>query len=88
MTIQEPFDVGVAVDNVSLDIDYQIIQHFSQHLYGSPNKAIEELVANSFDAFAKKVHVYLKGKFTSDYILVWDNGNSMDVEGLKHLWLI
>jgi hypothetical protein len=87
-TTQEPFDVGVAVDNVSLDIDYQIIQHFSQHLYGSPNKAIEELVANSFDAFAKKVYVYLKGKFTSDYVLVWDNGSSMDVEGIKHLWLI
>ena len=87
-TIKEIFNLGEEVDNVSLDIDYQIIQHFSQHLYGSPNKAIEELVANSFDAFAKKVYVYLKGKFTSDYILVWDNGNSMDVEGLKHLWLI
>lgn len=86
--IEELFDVGESVDSVSLDIDYQIIQHFSQHLYGSPNKAIEELVANSFDAFAKKVYVYLKGKFVSDYVLVWDNGNSMDVEGLKHLWLI
>ncbi|MDQ2747348.1 MAG: ATP-binding protein, partial [Acidobacteriota bacterium] len=87
-TTQKPFDIGEKVDSVSLDIDYQIIQHFSQHLYGSPNKAIEELVANSFDAFAKKVYVYLTGKFTSNYILVWDNGNSMDVEGLKHLWLI
>lgn len=56
-SVQEPFDIGVEVDNVSLDIDYQIIQHFSQHLYGSPNKAIEELIANSFDAFAKKVYM-------------------------------
>jgi Histidine kinase-, DNA gyrase B-, and HSP90-like ATPase len=87
-TIQELFDFGEEIDNVSLNIDYQIIQHFSQHLYGSPNKAIEELVANSFDAFAKKVYVYLKGKFTSDYILVWDNGNSMDVDQLKNLWKI
>ncbi len=87
-TTQKPFDFGEDIDSVSLDIDYQIIQHFSQHLYGSPNKAIEELVTNSFDAFAKKVYVYLKGKFTSDYILVWDNGNSMDVAQLKNLWKI
>lgn len=86
--VADVFEVGEVVDNVSLDIDYQIIQHFSQHLYGSPNKAIEELVANGFDAFAKKVYVYLPGKFTSDYILVWDNGNSMNAEGIKHLWLI
>lgn len=86
--VKDVFDVGEPIDDVSLNIDYQIIQHFSQHLYGSPNKAIEELVANSFDAFAKKVYVYLPGKFTTDYILVWDNGNSMDAEGIKHLWLI
>src|SRR4051812_47660971 len=84
----ELFEVGNPIDSVSLDIDYQIVQHFSQHLYGSPNKAVEELVANSFDAFARKAYVYLPGKFTSNYVLVWDNGRSMDVQGLKDLWLI
>ena len=88
VSINEPFKIGEDVDSVSLDIDYQIIEHFSQHLYGSPNKAIEELVANGFDAFARSVFVYLPGKFTSDYILVWDDGNSMGTDEIKSLWKI
>jgi len=43
---------GTKIDQITVEIDYAIIQHFSQHLYSSPNKAIEELVSNSFDALA------------------------------------
>ena len=53
-----------------------------------PNKAIEELVANGFDAFATDVHVFIPGHFTADRVLVWDDGESMDIEGLKKLWWI
>ena len=80
--------LGTQVDEVVLDIDYAIIRHFSQHLYGSPNKAIEELVANSFDAFATSAYVYVPGDQVRDRVLVWDNGTSMDVAGLKALWVI
>lgn len=80
--------VGTPVDNISIEIDYAIMQHFSEHLYGSPNKAIEELVSNGFDAFASKVYVYLPGRFTSRSVLVWDDGDSMDVGDLKKLWWI
>jgi hypothetical protein len=80
------FDIGESVDEVSLTINYQIVQHFSQHLYGSPNKAVEELVANSFDAFARRAYIYLPGKFTTSFLIVWDDGDSMDVDGLKGLW--
>ena len=76
------------VDQVSLKVDYQIIEHFSQHLYDSPNKAVEELVANGFDAFATEVLVFTPGRYTADRLLVWDDGESMDVEGLKELWEI
>ena len=76
------------VDHVALQMDYQIIEHFSEHLYDSPNKAIEELVANGFDAFAKEVRVFIPGPYAGDRVLVWDNGASMDVEGLKKLWWI
>ena len=76
------------VDDVVLTVDYQIIEHFSKHLYGSPNKAIEELVANGFDAFATQVHVFTPGRYTNSRVIVWDNGQSMDVEGLKKLWWI
>ena len=81
-------DPGNVVDQVSLDVDYQIIEHFSRHLYDSPNKAVEELVANGFDAFATEVLVFTPGPYTADRILVWDDGESMDVEGLKELWWI
>jgi DNA mismatch repair ATPase MutL len=54
-------------------------------LYGSPNKAVEELVANSFDAMAQNVYVYVPERFT-ERLLVWDDGESMDVAGLRAMW--
>ena len=80
--------LGDVVGEVVLQVDYQIIEHFSEHLYDSPNKAVEELVANGFDAFATEVEVFTPGPHTSDRVLVLDNGHSMDIEGLKQLWWI
>jgi len=77
---------GEQVDEVTIDIDYKIIKHFSENLYSSPNKAIEELVVNGYDAFADWVQVFTPGRFTPDCLVVWDNGTSMDIEGLKTLW--
>ena len=79
---------SLVVGQVVLQVDYQIIEHFSEHLYDSPNKAVEELVANSFDAFATDVRVFTPGPYTANRVIVWDNGDSMDVEGLKQLWWI
>ena len=76
------------VGEVVLQVDYQIIEHFSEHLYDSPNKAVEELVANSFDAFATEARVFTPGRYTASRVIVWDNGESMDVEGLQQLWWI
>ena len=76
------------VGEVVLRVDYQIIEHFSEHLYDSPNKAVEELVANSFDAFATEARVFTPGRYTANRVIVWDNGESMDVEGLQQLWWI
>lgn len=76
------------ISEVKLKIDYEIIQHFSQHLYGSPNKAVEELVSNSFDAAAQEVHVYIPSSQTKDNVIVWDDGESMDVKGIHNLWWI
>lgn len=81
-------ELGVKVDHVVLDIDYHIIEHFSKHLYSSPNKAIEELVCNGFDAWATDVRVYLPEGLTREHVVVWDNGSSMDIAGLKNLWRI
>ncbi|MGI4734137.1 MAG: ATP-binding protein [Janthinobacterium lividum] len=76
------------VRNIPLHIDYTIIEHFSHHLYGSPNKAIEELVINGFDAFATEVRVFLDGAYSPGRIIVWDNGQSMDADGMEAMWRI
>lgn len=80
--------LGTPVAKVRLDIDYEIIAHFSRHLYGSPNRAVEELVSNGFDAFATKVYVYIPGPQVTSHVVVWDNGWAMDVEQLKTLWWV
>lgn len=79
-------DHALKVGKVSLEIDYEIIEHFSKHLYSSPNKAIEELVANGFDALATKVYITLPTGTSPGHYLVWDNGQSMDAGGLMALW--
>ena len=84
----DPTSVGQKAGEVVIAIDYAIIQHFSQHLYGSPNKAIEELVANGYDALARRVDVWVPGPEVADCVLVWDDGKSMDASGLKQLWEI
>ncbi len=72
---------------VRVDISYDIIRHVSAQLYTNPRKAIEELVCNSYDAGAKECHVKLP-KDKKDALVVLDNGESMDLEGLKDLWQV
>lgn len=79
---------GLPVDTIVVAIDYDIIRHFSEHLYSSPNKAVEELVANSFDAFATSSYVYVPGSLVEGRVLVWDDGTSMDADDLHKLWWI
>jgi hypothetical protein len=86
--MKTPAELGKPIDKVVLDIDYEIIAHFSRHLYGSPNRAVEELVSNGFDAFATKVYVYVPGPQVTNHVVVWDNGWSMNVEELKSLWWV
>lgn len=80
--------LGVRVSEVVIDVDYAIIEHFSKHLYHSPNKAVEEMVSNAFDAFASRTYVYLPGRLTRDRVAVWDDGTSMDVPHLQEMWSI
>lgn len=87
-TSEQRGEPNPVVGKVTLQVDYQIIEHFSEHLYDSPNKAVEELVANSFDAFAEEARVFTPGPYTANRVIVWDNGESMNVEGLQQLWWI
>jgi hypothetical protein len=83
-------DVGTQTSEIPVRITYRIIELFSDGLYASPNKAIEELVANSFDAGATNVHVIVSPDRSSDdaVIIVVDDGQSMDERGLRLHWLI
>ncbi len=52
-------EAGKKVKDIKVTISYRIINLFSGQLYQSPAKAIEELVANSYDAFAGLCHVII-----------------------------
>lgn len=82
--------IGNPVGNIDVRLSYKIVQLFSEGLYASPNKAIEELVANSFDAGALRVAVFLPPDFNiqGTTIAVLDDGDGMNADGLKQHWLI
>jgi len=81
---------GKKIDSIPVRISYRIIELFSAGLYSSPNKAFEELVCNSYDAFADKVGVFVSSDLSVEGAHIWvcDNGESMDQEGLKELWKV
>ena len=82
--------VGSATDKINVRLSYRIVELFSEGLYASPNKAVEELVANAFDAGAKTVQVILSTNLRDQdaTIVVFDDGEGMGIEGLKQHWLI
>src|SRR5882724_298927 len=91
MTNEPTFaSIGEQTDSIDVRLSYRIIELFSEGLYASPNKAIEELVTNSFDAGAQRVQVLLSSNLHNQdaTIVVIDDGEGMDVSGLRLHWLI
>jgi len=87
----QPFaTLGRKTDEVVVSIGYRIIELFSGGLYSSPNKAIEELVTNAYDALATDVRLLVPANTAAEDATIWvvDNGESMDIEGLHELWQI
>lgn len=82
--------VGKHTDVIDVRLSYKIVELFSEQFYSSPSKALEELVANSFDAGAANVYISLPSNLQAQdaRILVIDDGSGMDVAGLKQHWLI
>ena len=85
-------DVGDEVGEISVFISYDIIRLFSEGLYKSPHKAIEELVSNSYDAGAGSVHVLLpdpQNEVTPlSPLWVIDDGHGMNADGFHQLWRV
>jgi hypothetical protein len=82
--------VGTPRSKINVEISYQIIGLFSEGLYSSPNKAIEELVSNAFDADATCTHVVMTADRAApdSSIAVLDNGTGMDEGGLRRHWVV
>jgi len=81
---------GKLIEKINVSIGPQFLNLFSEQLYSSPNKAFEELVANSWDAGATCVHIRISQNLQGDDACVWilDNGESMDVTGFSMLWSV
>ena len=82
--------IGEITDSINVKLSFRIIQLFSEGLYSSPNKAIEELVVNSFDAGALNVHIVTSSDFNQpdSTIAVVDDGVGMNVQGLQQHWIV
>jgi hypothetical protein len=82
--------IGTLKKEFPVSISTRFLEHFSEQLYSSPNKAFEELLANAWDANAQSAYVYLppdpKAEGAAIYVL--DNGLSMDEGGLEDLWKV
>ncbi len=81
---------GTAEKQFSISIGPRFLELFSENLYSSPNKAFEELIANSWDAEATAAYISIPDDLQAPDAAVWvlDNGVSMDADGLEILWRI
>ena len=82
--------VGEEKDKIPVEISTRFLEHFSEQLYSSPQKAFEELISNGWDAGATYVDIRIASDLNSPEatMCVLDNGTSMDAKGLKELWHI
>lgn len=85
-----PENIGVESAKISVELSTRFLEHFSEQLYSSPQKAFEELISNGWDAGAKYVDVRIASDLEAPgaTLAVLDNGCSMDEAGLKALWHI
>ena len=69
-----------------ITIDRQVIKLLGAHLYGDTPSVINELVANSYDAGAKRIWISIKT--TSPYqIMVQDDGIGMTLDEVNNYYL-
>ena len=79
---------GTEESAIEVQISYDVVKLFSEQLYASPVKAIEELVVNSWDADATLCSVLVDLDGERPLIAVFDNGKGMNVAELENLWHI
>lgn len=87
---KSPETIGTPVSKIPVELSTRFLEHFSEQLYSSPQKAFEELISNSWDAGAEIVDVRISQDLTDPEatMAILDNGSSMDADGLGALWRI
>ncbi|WP_181691325.1 ATP-binding protein [Natronomonas sp. LN261] len=70
---------------ITIEINGNILREVSSQLYDNPRRAIEELVCNSYDAYATECYVSTPND-EDDVLQVLDNGKSMDEDELGDMW--
>ena len=82
--------IGEQKAEIPVEISTRFLEHFSEQLYSSPQKAFEELISNGWDAGADFVDVRVAADLSraDATMTVFDNGHSMDEMGLRDLWHI
>ena len=81
---------GEKKGEVEVALSNELVTLLSDQLYQSPTKAIEELVVNSYDAEASECRLYVPAPSSEKdkFIVIYDDGTGMSLEGLKDLWHI
>ena len=84
---------GKQLKEATVELSNELVPLLSEQLYRSPMKAIEELVVNSYDAAAKECRLFVPTPSaqlaeTDPFMVVFDDGDGMEVEGLVDLWVV
>lgn len=66
---------------ISFHMANRAATHLGRKLYSTTPPALAELIANSYDAYASEVHVFVEKD--ADYIVVADNGKGMTLDELN-----
>src|SRR5271165_5628876 len=56
-SVKQPDNIGDEPVKISVELSTRFLEHFSEQLYSSPQKAFEELISNGWDAGANRVDV-------------------------------
>lgn len=85
-----PESIGTYLSDIPVELSTRFLEHFSEYMYSSPQKAFEELISNGWDALADYVDVRVASDLhaLTATLSVLDNGESMDADGLRQLWHI
>ena len=65
-----PETIGTVAGQISVELSTRFLQHFSEQLYSSPQKAFEELISNGWDAGADCVDVRISSNLADPYVAI------------------